>query len=139
VAQQALADPKDRAVVTGVRNLSRFTGGSFGLAISSAILNNVINSKLETSDLPKDITSQIRGAEFNVPAGLTAAQTETLLDAEMAGVKGVFYLLLGIAALTFVISLGVEDHGLPSDPKKEEPKTGAPENQEVAGETNGEK
>lgn len=119
VAAQALAPNKDRAVVTGIRNLFRFTGGAFGLAISSAIMNNIIASKVFSSNLPQDVTSQIRGAEFNVPAGLTDAQKQTLLDFEMVGMKGVFYFLLGTAALTFLLSLGVKDRGLPGDEKKE--------------------
>ena len=122
VAAQAIAPAKDRAVVTGMRNLFRYTGGSFGLAISSAIMNNIINSKLATSDLPKTIVDQINGAEFNVPAGLTAAQSQTLLDAEMEGVKGVFWFLLAVSLLTFLLSLIVEDHGLPEDKKKSDEK-----------------
>jgi fucose permease len=123
VAAQALAPPKDRAVITGIRNLFRFTGGAFGLVISSAVMNNVIKSKLETSDLPIGIIDEIRGAEFNIPAGLSDSQMQTLLDAEMAGVKGVFYFLLGVSALTFFLSLAVEDHGLPGDEKKVENNT----------------
>jgi len=118
VAAQALAPPKDRAVITGIRNLMRFTGGAFSLAICSAIMNNVINSKVASSDLPTNITTQIRGAEFNIPAGLTAEQKQTLLDFEMEGVKGVFYFLLGVSALTFILGLGVEDRELPKDEKK---------------------
>jgi MFS family permease len=120
VAAQAHAPPKDRAVVTGIRNLARFTGGAFGLAISSAIMNNLISSRLRTSGLPTSITDQIRGAEFNVPAGMTAAQREILLDAEMSGLKGVFWFLLGVSIMTFLLSLGVSDHGLPGDKKVEE-------------------
>ena len=115
VASQAIAPAKDRAVVTGIRNLFRFTGGSFGLAISSAIMNNIINSKLAASGLPKSVVDQIDGAEFNVPPGLTEDQTQTLLDAEMDGVKGVFQFLLAVSLLTFVSSLIVEDRGLPED------------------------
>ena len=81
-------------------------------------MNNVINSKIASSDLPTNITSQIRGAEFNVPAGLTVEQKQALLDFEMEGVKGVFYFLLGVSALTFILGLGVEDRGLPKDEKK---------------------
>ena len=92
-------------------------------------MNNIINSKLATSDLPKSIISQINGAEFNVPAGLTSVQAETFLDAEMAGVKGVFWFLLGVSLMAFVLSLGVEDHGLPEDKKNVEEKVEvAPEN-----------
>jgi fucose permease len=118
VAAQALAPLEDRAVITGIRNLMRFTGGAFSLAICSAIMNNVINSKVASSDLPITITSQIRGAEFNIPSELTAEQKQTLLEFEMEGVKGVFYFLLGVSALTFVLGLGVEDRGLPKDEKK---------------------
>jgi len=133
VAAQALAPSKDRAVITGIRNLFRFTGGSFGLVISSAIMNNVIASKVLSSDLPEDIASQIRGAEFNIPAGLTDAQKQSLLDFEMAGLNGVFYFLLGTAAITFLLSLPVKDRGLPGDEKKQKIETQATESDQASG------
>jgi hypothetical protein len=116
VAAQAIAPKPDRAVITGIRNLFRFAGGAFGLAISSAIMNNIISHKLSKSDIPKDIANQIKGTEFNLPPGLNETQVQTLLDAEMEGVKGVFWFLLAVAALSFVLSLAVEDNGLPGDP-----------------------
>jgi MFS family permease len=126
VAAQALAPKPDRAVITGIRNLFRFTGGAFGLAISSAIMNNVIRSQVENAGFPSEIVVQIRGAEFNVPTGLTEVQKQQLLDAEMTGIRGVFYFLLGVSALTFLLSLGVADRGLPGDEKKEDiPEMGA--------------
>jgi fucose permease len=131
VAAQAIAPAKDRAVITGIRNLFRYTGGSFGLAISSAIMNNIINSKLATSDLPKTIVDQINGAEFNIPAGLTAEQSHTLLDAEMEGMKGVFWFLFAVSLLTFLFSLIVEDHGLPEDKKPDEKEDARQQNMET--------
>jgi len=119
VAAQALAPAKDRAVITGIRNLMRFTGGAFSLAICSAIMNNVINSKVASSYLPKNITNQIRGAEFNISTRLNGDQKHALLDFEMEGLKGVFYFLLGVSALTFILGLGVEDRGLPKDETKQ--------------------
>ena len=83
-------------------------------------MNNVIKSKLANSDLPLSVIDQIRGAEFKVPPGLNEEQTNALVDAEMAGIKGVFYFLLGTAALTLLLSFAVEDKGLPGDEKKEE-------------------
>ena len=93
VAAQALAPSRDRAVITGIRNLFRFTGGAFGLVIASAIMNNIIKSNLAESGIPESILESIRGAEFNIPQGLNESQMELLLDAEMAGVKGVFWFL----------------------------------------------
>jgi hypothetical protein len=118
VAAQAIAPPEDRAVITGIRNLGRFVGGSFGLAVASAIMNNVIHSEIATSGIPPQIASQITGVQFNLPVGLTGAQMTALLDAEMAGVKGVFWFLFGVGVCTLLMSLPVEDHGLPMDPKK---------------------
>jgi len=119
VAAQALAHSRDRAVITGIRNLFRFTGGAFGLVISSAIMNNIIKSTLADSGIPENILGSIRGAEFNVPPGLTQEQMELLLDAEMAGIKGVFWLCLAVSAITLLLSFGVEDKGLPGDEKRE--------------------
>jgi hypothetical protein len=119
VAAQSLASPQDRAVVTGIRNFARFTGGSFGLAIASAIMNNVITSRIANAGFPQAIVDQIKGASFNIPLGLTSEQTQVLLDAEMQGVRGVFWFLLGAAGLTFFLSLPVEDKGLPGDEKND--------------------
>jgi len=90
-------------------------------------MNNVINSKLAVSDLSKSIVDQINGAEFTVPVGLTSVQAQTVLGAEMAGVKGVFWFLLAVSLSTFLLSLIVEDHGLPEDKKKSEGKVEAPQ------------
>jgi len=106
-------------VVTGIRNFARFTGGSFGLAIASAIMNNVITSRIANAGFPQAIVDQIKGASFNIPLGLTSEQTQVLLDAEMQGVRGVFWFLLGAAGLTFFLSLPVEDKGLPGDEKND--------------------
>jgi MFS family permease len=118
VASQALAPKDDRAVITGIRNLFRFTGGAFGLAICAAIMDNVITSKLANAGFPENVVEGIRGAQFNIPSGLTEEQVDLLLDVEMEGIKGVFWFLLGVSALTFLLSLPVEDHGLPGDEKK---------------------
>ena len=96
-------------------------------------MNNVIASKVLSSDLPEDIASQIRGAEFNIPAGLTDAQKQSLLDFEMAGLNGVFYFLLGTAAITFLLSLPVKDRGLPGDEKKQKIETQATESDQASG------
>lgn len=119
VAAQALAPSRDRAVITGIRNLFRFTGGAFGLVIASAIMNNVIKSNLADSGIPESILESIRGAEFNIPQGLSESQMQLLLDAEMAGVKGVFWFLLATSIIALLLSFGVEDNGLPGDEKRE--------------------
>ena len=118
VAAQAIAPPEDRAVITGIRNLGRFVGGSFGLAVASAIMNNVIHSEIANSGIPPDVAAQITGVQFDLPAGLTGPQMTALLDAEMEGVRGVFWFLFGVGLCTLLASLPVEDHGLPLDPKK---------------------
>ena len=117
VAAQAIAPPEDRAVVTGIRNFFRFVGGSFGLAIASAIVNNIIHYEMNKAGLPESVMSHITGVQFKVPDGLTGDQVKVLLDAEMEGVRGVFWFLFGVSVLTFLLSLGVEDRGLPVDPK----------------------
>lgn len=118
VAAQAIAPPEDRAVITGIRNLFRFVGGSFGLAIASAIVDNIIHSQISSAGLPESVREQIKGVQFKVPEGLTNEQVTFLLEAEMEGVKGVFWFLFGVSVVTFLMSLGVEDHGLPMDPKR---------------------
>jgi len=117
VAAQAIAPPEDRAVVTGIRNFFRFVGGSFGLAIASAILNNIIHYEMNKAGLPESLTSHITGVQFKVPDGLTGDQVNVLLNAEMEGVRGVFWFLFGVSVLTLLLSLAVEDRGLPVDPK----------------------
>jgi hypothetical protein len=88
------------------------------LAISSAIMDNVIASKLRGSGIPQSVLDEIKGAQFDVPSVLTSDQVQMLLESEMEGLRGVFWFLLGVSALTFLLSLPVEDHGLPGDEKK---------------------
>jgi hypothetical protein len=82
-------------------------------------MNNIIKSTLADSGIPEDILESIRGAEFNIPPGLTQGQMELLVNAEMAGIKGVFWFCLAVSAITLLLSFGVEDKGLPGDEKRE--------------------
>ena len=82
-------------------------------------MNNVIKSNLADSGIPESILESIRGAEFNIPQGLSESQMQLLLDAEMAGVKGVFWFLLATSIIALLLSFGVEDNGLPGDEKRE--------------------
>lgn len=86
---QALAKHEDRAVVTGIRNMARFIGGSFGLAISSGLLNA---SKLKNRD--------------------GASQPPSNYD---LGLNRIWWLLFGIGILVFIVGFGVKDVGLERD------------------------
>jgi hypothetical protein len=93
VAAQATSAKKDRAVVTGARNLFRTIGGAFGLAstfplqvyltiVCDAILNNVVASRLEAeSDMSPELQLRIFKSSLQLPDDLTPTQMATIMKA----------------------------------------------------------
>ncbi|KAJ5266693.1 hypothetical protein N7478_009501 [Penicillium angulare] len=106
VAVQALAKTKDRAVATSTRNLLRSLGSVFGIAISTATQQAVMQSALYngTSSKPSE------GYSVN---GITASPN--VLDAKMAGFRIVFITLVPLICLCFFANFLVTDVVLTGD------------------------
>lgn len=100
VAMQANAAVEDRAVVTGIRNIARCVGGSFGLAICSGILSNSIP---EDDDMGN------------------SAPGSSVLKREQDGLEKIWWFLFAIGVVVFIAGFGVEEVDLESQEPGEMP------------------
>ncbi|KAI5825536.1 MFS general substrate transporter [Schizophyllum commune Tattone D] len=113
VAAQAAAPGKDRAVVTGTRNFFRTMGGAFGVAISNAILNNIISDELPAA-LPSDIRdSLLAGGSIDLPSSLPSDVAEGVYAAFEHGLHMVYVYYIPLIAVCLIMSLFLKDFGLP--------------------------
>ncbi|KAJ5094566.1 major facilitator superfamily transporter [Penicillium angulare] len=106
VAVQALAKTEDRAVATSTRNLLRSLGSVFGIAISTATQQAVMQSALSNGTSPKPP----EGYSFNSKTALA-----NVLDAKMAGFRIVFITLVPLICLCFFANFLVTDVVLTGD------------------------
>jgi MFS family permease len=137
IALQAHCVKSQRAVVISVRNFLRCLGGSIGLAISAAILQNVLKSQL-----PEEF-KYLSHSTYAKPdyTKFTAAQTDAILDAYAKASRMVFIFMAPCAGLCLFACVFVRDRGLtrPDEVLKsesvqsdEESKGGAVEQMEMA-------
>ncbi|KAJ6783037.1 hypothetical protein PWT90_01859 [Aphanocladium album] len=112
VALLAHSRRADRAVANSMRNFLRIVGGSIGLTICSAVLNNVLRSSLAGA-VPEDILAQISTSAHDVKSlGLSGDQIERVIDAYMSGIHAIFIMFSPIIFICFVIGVLVQDHGV---------------------------
>ncbi|KAJ9474093.1 putative Vacuolar basic amino acid transporter 5 (putative) [Pseudozyma hubeiensis] len=104
VAAQNAVGREDMAVVTSTRNFMRLFGGTLGLAISYAILNNTVRSQVKT--LPSDVIAQVvRNPKMITSGEFDAATSELLLHAYVQAFRNVFRFGLGMVLLAFVVTV----------------------------------
>ncbi|KAF5862219.1 hypothetical protein ETB97_011924 [Aspergillus alliaceus] len=108
------SDKSDRAVVTGLRNFIRDMGGSVGVTVSGAILNNVLQNVLR-GRFSAELISKITSSAFSLSDfDLTDEDKKLISDAYMRGLRDVFTVFAVLIALYFVLTLCVKDYGLAS-------------------------
>lgn len=121
VALQAHCPKAQRAVATSNRNFLRSSGGAIGLAVSSAILANVLKASLP------DRLKYVAAQTFAVPSlsGLSAADRNAIVDAYASGSRAVFIWCVPVAGIALCLSAFVKDKGLV---RKEEQQAAVQEN-----------
>ncbi|KAB8231128.1 major facilitator superfamily domain-containing protein [Aspergillus alliaceus] len=102
----------DRAVLTGLRNFLRETGGAMGITLAGAILSNVLFSGLKAR-FTSDLISQLTSSTFNL-ASLNLSEEEKLLVSAvyMKGLHAVVFLYLILANVYFIACWFIEDCSL---------------------------
>lgn len=108
IALQAHCLKSQRAVVISVRNFLRCLGGAFGLAIASAILQNVLKKQLpeEFKYLAKSTYTRPDYALFSEADGLL------INEAYAKASQTVWIFMAPMAALTLIACVFVRDRGL---------------------------
>lgn len=77
-------------------------GGAFGLAMSNAILNNVVAARIPSSVPPAVREKVIRQISPTLPAGLDAASIEGIHAAYEAALRFIFISITPIIGVCFV-------------------------------------
>ena len=119
VAAQAHSPKEDRAVVISVRNFTRALGGATGLALSSAVLSNKLNSSMIM--LPKLIQDQVRKTNLGIPdlSHYTQQEASLVLDAYAAACRTTFITWVPFMALCLMLCLLIKDRGLQRKEEKQ--------------------
>jgi len=108
VALQAHCPKAQRAVVTSNRNFLRSSGGAVGLAVSSAILANVLKSSLPSR------LSSVANSTFAAPdlSGYSAADRAAIKSAYTAASRAVFIWCVPLVGICFLLCALIKDQGL---------------------------
>ncbi|KXS13361.1 MFS general substrate transporter [Gonapodya prolifera JEL478] len=106
VAAQAAVTKQDMAVVTGLRNFVRTIGGTLGLAICGAILNNSLISKLSAAPLSmsSDLVDRIISSATDIPAIVAADQLGTVLDTYQEAIREVYLIFIPCVGLSAILT-----------------------------------
>lgn len=115
VALQAHCPKAQRAVVTSNRNFIRSSGGAVGLAVSSAILANVLKGSL-----PERLAS-VADSTFAAPdlSTFSAADAEIIINAYADASRAVFIWCCPVAGIAFLLTAFIKDRGLVRKEEKE--------------------
>jgi len=115
VALQAHCPKHQRAVVTSNRNFLRSSGGAVGLAVSSAILANVLKSSL-----PPRLAS-VANSTFAAPdlSGYSQADRDAIKGAYAAASRAVFIWCVPLVGICFLLSAFIKDEGLQRQEERE--------------------
>jgi MFS family permease len=108
VALQAQTPKMQRAVVTSNRNFLRSSGGAVGLAVSSAILANVLRSSL-----PEHL-SYVANSTFAAPdlSTFDLQDRDAIVSAYASASRAVFIFCCPLNAICLALCVFIKDHGL---------------------------
>jgi MFS family permease len=126
VALQAHCPKNQRAVVTSNRNFLRQGGAAVGLAVSSAIMANVLKTSF-----PKRLESLAQDS-FAAPnlSGYSLEDQAVIRNAYSHASRAVFIFCTPLVGVCFVLSVFIKDHGLVrKEERDEEKKAEEPESQ----------
>ncbi|KAJ6133476.1 hypothetical protein N7471_008691 [Penicillium samsonianum] len=114
------SDNVDRAVITGLRNFIRDMGGTIGITVSGAILNNYLHAGLKGHFSPEMI-SHIASSAFNLSeTNLSAEEKSMILDVYVGGINAVFVSYGVLTVVLFLATLCLRDYGLDRKPEQQE-------------------
>ncbi|KAF2718544.1 putative major facilitator superfamily transporter [Polychaeton citri CBS 116435] len=115
VAMQAHCPKAQRAVVTSNRNFLRSLGAAVSLAVSSAILANVLKGSL-----PPDLAS-LANSTFAAPSldNYSPEQRVQVVRAYASASRAVFIWCCPLTAVCLLLTMVVRDHGLQRKEEKE--------------------
>jgi len=123
VAAQCAADKADRAVVTGARNFFRTMGGAVGLTIAGTVLDNLLNTKLDSmSDIDPALKSNIGTNGLTRLSGSVSQELlSRLRGAYSESIHFVYVMFIPVTCLALVSCFFMKDVRTISDEVVEKP------------------
>jgi len=112
VALIASIDPKDMAAATGVTYLFRATGSVLGISLSSAILQNTLQTNLEKSGLPQKTIDLIRQDVKSI-RHLPKSTRDLAIGAYQNSMHVVFIATAAAGLFSLLCLLPIAEHALP--------------------------
>ncbi|KAH8673390.1 major facilitator superfamily domain-containing protein [Xylariales sp. PMI_506] len=104
VAIQAAVERHEMAVITGARNYLRMMGSTLAIAATAAIVNNIVQSKLESLDFEESMIAEIVADPTKISSmSLTSTQKTDALDAYARGVQVTYYMMTVLAGVQFLL------------------------------------
>ncbi|KXH68677.1 multidrug resistance protein fnx1 [Colletotrichum salicis] len=108
IAIQAGVSRKDMAVVTSFRNFIRNLGSTIGLAISGAIINNILASSIASLGLGDDESRKLLANPQQVLSSLPQDEAQSLRATILPGYRKafriIFLVMAGLAAAAFFVA-----------------------------------
>jgi hypothetical protein len=113
VVAQAHCNKADRAVVISARNFTCSLGGAIGLAISSAIYSNSLDTHLPSA-LPASIANTIRKSTFAAPdlSTLDTTSRDHILNAYTSASRSVVIMWVATTGVCVLLMVFVKDNGM---------------------------
>ena len=108
VATQAVLKPEDVPVGTSLLQCFQFFGASVNLAIAEAIFENKLVSRLNSRGFNgHEIGNILRAGSAEARSVVSGAQLPGVLDAYNYAITSTFYVATSVAAVAFLLSLGI--------------------------------
>ncbi|KAI3003083.1 hypothetical protein CBS147346_5548 [Aspergillus niger] len=108
VATQAVLKPEDVPVGTSLLQCFQFFGASVNLAIAEAIFENKLVSRLDSRGFNgHEIDDILRAGSAEARSVVSGAHLPSVLDAYNYAITSTFYVATSVAAVAFLLSLGI--------------------------------
>ncbi|KAI2963890.1 hypothetical protein CBS147324_8781 [Aspergillus niger] len=108
VATQAVLKPEDVPVGTSLLQCFQFFGASVNLAIAEAIFENKLVSRLDSRGFNgHEIENILRAGSAEARSVVSGAHLPGVLDAYNYAITSTFYVATSVAAVAFLLSLGI--------------------------------
>ncbi|KAK3688031.1 major facilitator superfamily domain-containing protein [Podospora appendiculata] len=116
IATQAIADARDVVFAVSMFTFIRQFGICIGVGVGGTVFNNVMLRALENKGFPTDQAHAVAENSEAFVGVLTAMddgpEKDGLTSAYVDGFRGIWYLLLSLAAVSLALSFLVKHHGI---------------------------
>lgn len=111
-AAQSICDAGDESSAAATYAFVRHFGTALGVGIGGTTFQNVMALKLQWLDLPAAIANNAEGFLPTLLAMPASQEKDRIIEGYVYGLRGVFYVYLGISFVSFLVSLLVKHYDM---------------------------